>query len=287
MVLSAASDDTAIKIAVHRIGPALVFERLWEETGCRAVITELAGNRKHGFALERAVFLTVLHRLFVSGSDRAADRWREDYAIAGVEGLDLHHLYRAMAWLGEELPEKEQDGRTPFAPRCVKDVVEERLFAHRRDLLTRLDLVFMDTTSLYFEGAGGQTLGQHGYSKDHRPDLRQMILAVLIDVRWTAGMLGDVAGQHCRRDDTDPGDRPTAPALHHRARVRGRRPRYDQHRDHGGARGAAAIVHPGGTRAVGQAGTRAGARRSGAVRAAGDEEARQGNRLRGRLRQTM
>ena len=37
MVLSAASDDTAIKIAVHRIGPALVFERLWEETGCRAV----------------------------------------------------------------------------------------------------------------------------------------------------------------------------------------------------------------------------------------------------------
>ncbi len=181
MVLSAAADDAAIKIAVRRIGPALVFERLWQETGCRAVIAELAGNRKYGFALERAVFLTVLHRLFVSGSDRAADRWREDYAIADVAGLDLHHLYRAMAWLGEELPEQEQEGRTPFAPRCRKDVVEERLFAHRRDLLTRLDLVFMDTTSLYFEGAGGQTLGRHGYSKDHRPDLRQMILAVLID----------------------------------------------------------------------------------------------------------
>jgi hypothetical protein len=72
MVLSAAADDAAIKIAVRRIGPALVFERLWEETGCRAVIAELAGKRKHGFALERAVLLTVLHRLFVSGSDRAA-----------------------------------------------------------------------------------------------------------------------------------------------------------------------------------------------------------------------
>jgi hypothetical protein len=179
MMLSTAADDAAIKIAIRRIGPALVFERLWEETGCRAVIADLAGKRGHKFALERAVFLTVLHRLFVSGSDRAADRWREDYAIAGVEGLDLHHLYRAMAWLGEEL--QEQDGRTPFAPRCIKDAVEERLFAYRRDLLTQLDLVFMDTTSLYFEGAGGQTLGQHGYSKDHRPDLRQMILAVLID----------------------------------------------------------------------------------------------------------
>ena len=174
MMLSAAGDDAAVRIAVRRIGPALVFERLWEETGCRAVIADLAAGRGHKFALERAVFLTVLHRLFESGSDRAADRWREDYTIAGVAGLDLHHLYRAMAWLGEELPEQEQDGRTPFAPRCRKDVVEEQLFAHRRDLLTRLDLVFMDTTSLYFEGAGGQTLGRHGYSKDHRPDLRQI-----------------------------------------------------------------------------------------------------------------
>ena len=120
MVLSAVADDAAIRIAVRRIGPALVFERLWEETGCRAVLAELTGKRKHGFALERVVFR--LHRLFVSGSDRAADCWREDYAIAGVEGLDLHHLYRAMAWLGEEPPEKEQDGRTPFAPRCLKDV---------------------------------------------------------------------------------------------------------------------------------------------------------------------
>jgi hypothetical protein len=181
MVLSAAQEEATLKIASRRIGPALLFERLWEETGCGKVIEELAGARKHGIALERAIFLTVLHRLFVSGSDRAADRWREDYQIGGLEGLTLHHLYRAMAWLGEELPAKEQDGRTPFAPRCTKDVVEERLFAHRRDLFTRLDLVFMDTTSLYFEGAGGQTLGRHGFSKDHRPDLRQMILAVLID----------------------------------------------------------------------------------------------------------
>jgi hypothetical protein len=170
MVVAAADD--APTATVRRIGP---------ETGCRAVIDVLAKERKHGFALERAIFLTVLHRLMGGGSDLAADRWREDYRIAGVEALELHHLYRAMAWLGEELPETEQEARTPFAPRCVKDLVEERLFAHRRDLFSRLDLVFMDTTSLYFEGAGGQALGRHGHSKDHRPDLGQMILAILID----------------------------------------------------------------------------------------------------------
>ena len=243
MVLSAANDDAAIKIAVRRIGPALVFERLWEEIGCRAVMAELAGRRKHGFVLERAVFLTVLHRLFVSGSDRAADRWREDYAIAGVEGLDLHHLYRAMAWLGKELPEKEQDGRTPFAPRCLKDVVEERLFAHRRDLLTRLDLVFMDTTSLYFEGLGGQSIGQYGYSKDHRPDLRQMILAVLIDgdgrpvcsEMWP-GNTADVTALV-----------PVIDRLRKRfaiGRMHRRRPWHDQHRDHCRIGGAWSALHP-------------------------------------------
>jgi hypothetical protein len=179
MVVTAAGDDPTA--AVRRIGPALVFERLWAETGCRVVIEDLAGTRRHDFALERAIFLTVLHRLMGGGSDLAAVRWREDYRIAGAETLDLHQLYRAMAWLGEELPAPEQDARTPFAPRCTKDLVEERLFAHRRDLFSRLDLVFMDTTSLYFEGAGGQTLGRHGHSKDHRPDLLQMILAVLID----------------------------------------------------------------------------------------------------------
>ena len=181
IVVNALAEGTVTANAARRIGPALVFERLWEETGCRAVIEDLAGSRKHGFPLERAVFLTVLHRLFAGGSDRAADRWREDYTIDGVEDLDLHHLYRAMAWLGEEQGEDQQDGASPFAPRCLKDVVEEELFARRRDLFSKLDLVFMDTTSLYFEGEGGQTLGQRGFSKDHRPDLNQMILAVLLD----------------------------------------------------------------------------------------------------------
>ena len=181
IVVNALAEGTAAANAARRIGPALVFERLWEDTGCRKVIEDLSGSRKYGFPLERAVFLTVLHRLFAGGSDRAADRWREDYTIDGVEDIDLHHLYRAMAWLGEEQGKDQQDSATPFSPRCLKDVVEEELFARRRDLFSKLDLVFMDTTSLYFEGEGGQTLGQRGFSKDHRPDLNQMILAVLLD----------------------------------------------------------------------------------------------------------
>jgi Transposase DDE domain len=180
MVVSLADTDGVPQPNCRRIGPPLLFERLWRDTGCAAVLHELLAARGFGFPVERAVFLTVLHRLMVSGSDRACEQWREDYRIAGIAGLQLHHLYRAMAWLGEALPAAEQVGRT-LAPRCVKDLVEERLFAHRRALFADLSVLFMDTTSLYFEGEGGATLGECGHSKDYRPQLHQMIVAVIID----------------------------------------------------------------------------------------------------------
>ena len=184
MLLSALERDAeGPRLSTRRIGGPLLFGRLWEQTGCGAVIKDLLAGRGFEFDVERAIFATVLHRLFVSGSDRACDKWMEDYAVPGTDGLALHGLYRAMAWLGEELDAAEggQAHATSFAPRCVKDRVEEALFERRRDLFSELSVVFMDTTSLRFEGAGGETLGQRGHSKDHRPDLMQLILCVVID----------------------------------------------------------------------------------------------------------
>ena len=180
-VLSAEREDRLEPLRRVRIGPPLVFERLWQELGLPQVLRRLLADRKFGFDVERAVFLTVLHRLFAPGSDRAAERWKSGYAIAGVEGLQLHHLYRAMAWLGEPLPEDQQADATPFAPRCVKDWIEEALFQKTRDLFSGLDLVFFDTTSIYFEGEGGDSIGQYGNSKDHRRDRKQMVVAMVLD----------------------------------------------------------------------------------------------------------
>lgn len=70
IVVSAVQADAVERVGRWRIGAALVFERLWQETGCQAVIEELASGRKHGFAVERAVFLSVLQRLFAPGSVR-------------------------------------------------------------------------------------------------------------------------------------------------------------------------------------------------------------------------
>jgi Transposase DDE domain len=182
MVLSAHCRGDVPAIRQHRIGPALVFGRLWNELQIPQVIQRLLASRRFELPLERILFLTVLHRLFVSGSDRSCVlNWKERYAIPGMEAVGLHQVYRAMAWLGDRLPEDQQAGATPFAPRCTKDVFEEALFERRRDLFTHLELVFFDTTSIYFEGVGGAELGQYGNSKDHRPDCKQMVVAAILD----------------------------------------------------------------------------------------------------------
>ena len=148
---------------IQQIGPDLVFSRLWQESGLAQVLQQLLQERQFEFPVERAIYLTVLHRLFASGSDRAAQYWQRDVKIPGSQSLQLHHLYRAMRWLGE-----------------VKDEVEEGLYLRQRDLFSQLALTFFDTTSLYFEGEGGESLGQYGNSKDHRPDLKQMVMGAVL-----------------------------------------------------------------------------------------------------------
>lgn len=84
--------------------------------GHHVIVRELAGERRHGFDLERATYLTVLHRHFTPGSDRAADVWKENYRIPGTQDLQLHQLYRAMDWLGEPIGPGLRG-----SPRCTRD----------------------------------------------------------------------------------------------------------------------------------------------------------------------
>jgi len=168
-------------LQAHRslsIGPALVFERLWRDLGIDKAIKHQLAQSRCRFSLERAIFLTVLHRLFDPGSDRAAERWKDQFRIEGTRDLDLHHLYRAMGWLGEM---SIQLGSDPHTSRCRKDLIEEELFSVNHDLFNEVQIVFFDTTTLYFEGEGGESLGQYGHSKDHRPDLKQMVVGAVLD----------------------------------------------------------------------------------------------------------
>jgi hypothetical protein len=95
-----------------------------------------------------------------------------EYRIAGIEELQLHHFYRAMSWLGEQIAGAAalHQGSDRGTPVRAPPLFVERSFT-----------VFIDSTSLSFLRRQRREDGAYGHSKDHRADLKQMILAVVID----------------------------------------------------------------------------------------------------------
>jgi hypothetical protein len=146
-------------------GPALVFGRLWERQGLPEILEKLALGRRFGFDLERAVFALALQRLCAPGSDLQGSGWVQTVAAPGFEALGLQHFYRATGFLAE-----------------VRHDLETALFRRDRHLFNRsLDLVFIDTTSLYCYRDEETPLRRRGYSRDRRPELPQLVLCVAVD----------------------------------------------------------------------------------------------------------
>jgi transposase len=146
-------------------GPALVFGRLWEAQRLPEVLQGVARGRKFGFDPERVTFAMALQRLCAPGSDLQGCGWAETVEAAGFRDIALQHLYRTNGFLAE-----------------VREDLERELVERDRDLFSQqLDLVFLDTTSVYVYRADETEWRKRGYSRDHRPDLPQLVLAVVVD----------------------------------------------------------------------------------------------------------
>ena len=96
--------DGSLSVAAKRIGGPLLFGRIWERLGIADVLGELLKHRAFEFAVERAVFVGTLHRLFVSGcgfrrlrtpvpieagqcSDRSRTAFRRSRTTVPVDGF--------------------------------------------------------------------------------------------------------------------------------------------------------------------------------------------------------
>jgi len=146
-------------------GPPLVFGRLWENQGLPEILERLARNRRFGFEPERVSFAMALQRLCCPGSDLQGSGWIRTVEAPGFETIELQHLYRMSGLLAE-----------------IREELERELFDRDRDLFTQsLDLVFIDTTSIYVYRTEETEWRLRGYSRDHRPDLPQLVLAVAVD----------------------------------------------------------------------------------------------------------
>jgi len=183
---AAAGSGEVEVIDSRRLGGAWTLDRVWERLGIGAAIRRAATDRRlDGEATERVVFALVAQRALEPGSKLAATGWvAERVAIEGLRNLSDDQAYRSMDFLLEALEE-----------------IASEVFASVAHLLNLdLDIVFVDSTSTYWESEGPDQLPEtaekvdddeetnpvesgrrsFGHSKDHRADLPQVVIAMAV-----------------------------------------------------------------------------------------------------------
>ena len=121
----------------RRLGGAFVLDELWERLGIAdALRSEAKGRRIDGDLVERICFALVAQRCLEPASKLAAVRWaQERVAFVGCPDSTIDAAYAAMDFLLASLPE-----------------IAERIFSTTANLLNlSCDIIFVDTTSTYFE----------------------------------------------------------------------------------------------------------------------------------------
>jgi len=153
-------------------GPHVVGQ-LWSQLGIGKAIARVAGAGRGRSGVERAIFTMVCQRCLEPASKLEATRWLgRDVVLDGIEAVSDDELYRAM----------------DFLLACAERVQESVFFSVAHLLNLEVDVIFFDTTSTYFEveadedeeQAGEGPLRRLGHSKDHRPDLPQVVIGLAV-----------------------------------------------------------------------------------------------------------
>lgn len=142
LLLSTTVPQAIESVHTRRLGPMLITDRLWDETGCADVIREAAGRKPFGFPVERVLYATVLQRMFDNEPNRPLREWLDEHVVGGTADIVDRHLGIAIEWLGREAEPVEGHAASG---RTTKDVLEEKLFSKRVDTEAGLDLVFFNS----------------------------------------------------------------------------------------------------------------------------------------------
>jgi Transposase DDE domain len=160
------------------MGGAWALDGLWRTLKIERTLDRLLEGRRLDPRAERVIFAMVANRALEPLSKLACSKWVSERAwINGLPELDEDACYRAMDWLLE-----------------IEDELAEQVYFETADLLNlEVDLLFFDTTSTYFErdepeqdivDEDGNVIRQafrvRGHSKDHRPDLPQVVIGMAV-----------------------------------------------------------------------------------------------------------
>jgi transposase len=155
----------------RQFGACWLGSQLWQALGLDVFFAEALQDRRGPVEWSKVIELLTVNRLCDPQSELGVhQRWFGTTAMDVVLGTDdavaaKDRLYRALDKAIEH-----------------KEALETHLGQRWRDLFgARCDLLLYDLTSTYFEGQAAEaSKAAFGYSRDHRPDCRQLILALVV-----------------------------------------------------------------------------------------------------------
>jgi transposase len=175
-------------------GPMLAARHVWRELGLEASLDRLARpkHRDTTTLSDRALVL-VANRLTAPGSEHGLARWLETDFVCDRDGRQWRPAWRDDAAretsrtprVKVEAHQLQQWYRTLDQLLERKADVERALYLTLRDLFSlRVDMVFYDLTSTYFEGKGPPEIGAHGHSRDGKPRNPQVLVGLVLVDGW-------------------------------------------------------------------------------------------------------
>jgi transposase len=145
-------------------GALVILRRLWEQLGLKDLFEKYLEKHRYQTDLAECLLAMVANRLMEQDSEYSTAQWLDEVYQEQWNGFDVHHFYKTLDFLVEHKADFERD-----------------LFTNTTDLFSQeLDLIMFDTTSIKYWGEGKADILKHGYSKEKRSDLKQVIVGMLM-----------------------------------------------------------------------------------------------------------
>lgn len=147
-------------------GPVVCVKKIWNDLGINKILNQIIERRNITFDFLSTVFLMVLDRISSPRSKLSCYNGQERFSLSETTKIDLQHLYRSLDLLAEE-----------------KETIEMLLFESQKNLFNlKVDVIFYDVTTYYFESVKEDELKKFGFSKDQKINEVQVVMGLLVDM---------------------------------------------------------------------------------------------------------
>lgn len=151
-------------ISTFHYGEVIAIKSIWDSLHLETILkSALLPKERIKFDYPLCICIMLINRLIAPKSKLAITKWQERIYIESTSKPKYQHYLRSLDYLAKS-----------------KEEIEKFLFFRLTDLFSlKLNLIFYDLTSTYFEGQSCP-LAKFGYSRDKRPDKKQIVLGLLV-----------------------------------------------------------------------------------------------------------